>query len=98
VVKGGDEACLTCHVEKRGPFVYEHDIVTGSGAEACLTCHQAHGSPHPKLQKMRGRGLCLQCHTDIAQDDVHRRLSGDCWRSGCHPAFHGSNRSRSFLG
>lgn len=98
VVKTGDDTCLTCHVEKQGPFVYEHDMVTASGAEACLTCHQGHGSPQPKLQKMFGRGLCLQCHTDMALDETHRRLDGACWRSGCHRAIHGSNRSRTFLG
>lgn len=96
-VKTGDDTCLTCHVEKRGPFVYEHDMATGSGAEACLTCHQGHGSPHPKLQKMLGRGLCLQCHTDIALDSNHRPRGGDCWRSGCHAEFHGSNHNRLFL-
>jgi len=96
-VKTDDDLCLTCHLEKRGPFVYEHDVATGTATDECLSCHQGHGSPHPKLQKMFGRGLCLQCHTDIATDTAHRPRGGNCWRSGCHSRLHGSNRSRLFF-
>ena len=35
------ETCTRCHVEKRGPFVYEHASVK---VEGCTYCHSPHGS------------------------------------------------------
>jgi len=40
----GELACLTCHADKRGPFVFDH--VTGTAGD-CLSCHQPHGSNNP---------------------------------------------------
>lgn len=92
------DTCLQCHQDKRGPFVFEHDPVKSGGVgEACLECHRPHGSPNRDLETMVSRGLCLQCHTDIAQDPKHRARGGDCWRSNCHVAVHGSNHSRTLL-
>ena len=42
-------------------------------------------------------GLCVQCHVDIQQDPAHIARGGDCWRSGCHVAIHGSNHSSLFF-
>ena len=39
------ETCLTCHTEKRGPFLWEHAPVR----ENCAICHDPHGSNHDKL-------------------------------------------------
>ena len=41
-----EEACLKCHVDKRGPFVFEHAPVR---IEGCETCHIPHGSMNAKL-------------------------------------------------
>jgi predicted CXXCH cytochrome family protein len=90
-----DDRCVPCHTDKRGPFVFEHDMATT--ADGCLTCHQAHGSPNNKLLKLNGRGLCLQCHSDIALDPAHLSRPGNCWRAGCHADIHGSQESRVFL-
>jgi predicted CXXCH cytochrome family protein len=88
------DTCLQCHQQIRGPFVYEHDPVKAGGiGEDCLECHRPHGSPNRNLLTTFSRGLCVQCHTDIQQDPAHRARGGDCWRSGCHVAVHGSNHS-----
>jgi predicted CXXCH cytochrome family protein len=96
----GWETCTSCHVDKHGPFVFEHAAVR---VEGCAVCHDAHGSVSRFMLKRReSRFLCLQCHGDTHGDQVsvpHGRLSfqtrGDCTR--CHVAIHGSNFSRDFL-
>ncbi len=96
------ETCVKCHVEKRGPFLYEHAVVR---VEGCVACHTPHGSVNNFLVKRREiRLLCLQCHTVVhttpeisglhGQANVpHGRggyqASGPCTR--CHVAVHGSN-------
>jgi predicted CXXCH cytochrome family protein len=93
------ETCVKCHVEKRGPYLYEHPAVRVSG---CVICHNPHGSTNRMLLVRReGRALCLQCHTGFhAQAGVpHSRLgfqaSGECTR--CHVTVHGSNFDSNFL-
>jgi predicted CXXCH cytochrome family protein len=95
----GSETCVQCHVEKRGPFVYEHPAAK---VEGCVSCHEPHGSSNRMLLVRReGRQLCLQCHTGYhAQAQVpHSRLgfqtSGECIR--CHVTVHGSNLNVDFL-
>jgi DmsE family decaheme c-type cytochrome len=97
--KPASETCVNCHVEKRGPFVYEHPAVK---IEGCVSCHNPHGSTNRMLLVRReGRQLCLQCHTGFhAQTAVpHSRLgfqtSGECGR--CHVTVHGSNFDPFFL-
>ena len=93
------EACVTCHVEKRGPFVFEHPA---SRVEGCVACHTPHGSVNNfMLVRRQGKLLCLQCHTGFhSQAGVpHGRLgfqtSGECTR--CHVSVHGSNFDVNFL-
>ena len=94
----GTEACFTCHVEKRGPFVYEHASVL---VEGCTACHTPHGSINLHLLKRRQeRQLCLECHTAPQAINVpHPRLgfqtTGECTR--CHIEIHGSNYQPQFL-
>jgi predicted CXXCH cytochrome family protein len=93
------ETCVKCHVEKRGPYVYEHAAVR---VEGCVVCHNPHGSTNRMLLMRReGRQLCLQCHTGFhTQAGVpHGRLgfqtSGECTR--CHVTIHGSELDANFL-
>ena len=54
-----NDTCYTCHAEKRGPFVHEHQPVT----EDCSTCHNPHGSTIQAMLKSRPPMLCQECHT-----------------------------------
>ena len=97
--KPGQETCINCHVEKRGPYVYQHPAVS---IEGCVTCHNPHGSTNRMLLVRReGRQLCLQCHTGFHNQAAvpHSRLgfqtSGECVR--CHVTIHGSNLDINFL-
>jgi DmsE family decaheme c-type cytochrome len=54
-----NETCYTCHMEKRGPFVHNHEPVM----EDCATCHNPHGTTAESLLKARVPFLCHQCHT-----------------------------------
>jgi len=96
--QSGWESCVQCHVEKRGPFVFEHSAVK---VEGCTICHTPHGSVNRMLMTRREeRFLCLQCHVDpFAANVPHSRLSyqtrGDCTR--CHANIHGSNFDANFL-
>jgi len=102
LVSPGWETCTTCHLDKHGPFLFEHAAVR---VEGCAICHSPHGAVSRFMLKRReSRFLCLQCHGDphAAGDQVsvpHSRLGfqtrGDCTR--CHVAIHGSNFSRVFL-
>jgi len=92
------EACVACHLEKRGPFVFEH---AAAKVEGCTMCHNPHGSvTRHLLVRREARFLCLECHVDpFAANVPHGRLTwatrGDCVR--CHVNIHGSNASEYFL-
>ncbi|MFN9029744.1 MAG: DmsE family decaheme c-type cytochrome [Betaproteobacteria bacterium] len=58
--------CFTCHAEKRGPFVYQHQPVT----EDCSICHNPHGSTVSGMLKVRAPMLCNQCHTPHVSSNV----------------------------
>jgi predicted CXXCH cytochrome family protein len=88
------DACVTCHTEKAGPFVFEHDPVAGFTGDGCKECHRPHGSNNPSMLNSVSRGLCAQCHTDKLA--VHYP-GQTCWTAGCHVASHGSNTSPHFL-
>jgi len=49
-------ACLECHTDKQGPFVYEHGSVL---VEGCTSCHEPHGSVNRHQLKFQKVGeLC----------------------------------------
>jgi DmsE family decaheme c-type cytochrome len=104
LTREGELACLTCHADLRGPFVFDH--VTGSAGN-CLSCHEAHGSNNPKmLQWARVDQLCLSCHSQTGgprtpgkQPPSFHDLTLPRYRNctTCHVAIHGSNLSETFL-
>ena len=53
------DTCYQCHMEKRGPFVHNHQPVT----EDCTLCHNPHGTVAENMLKARVPFLCHQCHT-----------------------------------
>jgi len=98
---GENEACFSCHQERRGPFVFEHDAVR----DGCQTCHNPHGSINDKLLVAGQSITCLRCHweqafsTSSADIGAHAH-SGHSIGTGqdcidCHTAVHGSNIWRS---
>ena len=104
-----DQPCLKCHVEKRGPFIFEHQ--TGE-VEGCISCHVPHGSTNAKLlTKPAVTQLCLECHTGngdfgnrsnrgITYPDhaTHSMIDPHYQRcTSCHVAIHGSNVHYRFL-
>jgi DmsE family decaheme c-type cytochrome len=102
---GNEEPCLKCHVDKRGPFVYEHEPVR---VEGCETCHNPHGSMNSKLlRRPVVFTLCLECHNgggtgtrnqgvniQSAQHDVLSPKYQRC--TTCHVRIHGSNSDQYF--
>ena len=54
-----NDTCYTCHMEKRGPFVHNHDPVQ----EDCTICHNPHGTVTENMLKTRAPFLCHECHT-----------------------------------
>ena len=56
LTRAGELPCLSCHAEKRGPFVFEHPTgLTATPRRTARRCHEPHGSSNPK-QLMRARG------------------------------------------
>jgi DmsE family decaheme c-type cytochrome len=94
----GDAVCFKCHVDKRGPFVYEHVPVK---TEGCASCHTPHGSTNPRLLKvMPVNMLCLQCHSFPGQGPAgptHNQSTKYQACTMCHAQIHGSNFSNVFF-
>jgi DmsE family decaheme c-type cytochrome len=86
--------CTKCHMEKRGPFIYEHAAVKGEG---CLACHTPHGSQNARLLNVPSINvLCAQCHSTVATSAIHNPTllsqSSDVTPCiDCHTMIHGSN-------
>lgn len=102
-----EQACLQCHADKRGPFVYEHGAVRVDG---CETCHSPHGSTNAKMVRRPAVfTLCLECHNGRGNsgrqaDGVQRQSSShnmadpryqNC--TTCHVRIHGSNADQKYL-
>lgn len=97
------DTCYICHMEKRGPFLHNHEPVN----EDCSNCHNPHGTTAESMLKMRAPFLCHNCHTPhgATQPQLAGRgptLGITSWNSGstitqgraclnCHTQIHGSN-------
>jgi DmsE family decaheme c-type cytochrome len=91
-----NEACASCHAEKRGPYLFEHAGING---DSCATCHDPHGSSNDRMLVTKLPFLCQRCHAHtrhpgtiydnkVAQTS-NRLYSRSCVT--CHSAIHGSN-------
>jgi DmsE family decaheme c-type cytochrome len=104
---GGEQACLRCHTDKRGPFAYEHAAIRVDG---CQSCHVPHGGPNARLLKRPVVfTLCLECHTGAGSfgrnaDGITRQTGShnltdpryqNC--TTCHVRIHGSNLDQRFF-
>jgi DmsE family decaheme c-type cytochrome len=98
--------CLSCHTEKRGPFVFAHGAVEIGD---CTTCHEPHGSSNPnQLRRSTVKQVCMECHSPAAssaagslgsQPPSFHNLSLPRYQNctSCHVAVHGSNRDPQLL-
>lgn len=88
------EACLKCHTDKGGPFLYEHGA---SRIEGCTACHEVHGSPNRRLLTFQSiSDLCFSCHA--LTPSWHSRFTSEGTNcTVCHSTIHGSNLSKIFL-
>ena len=93
-----DEACASCHAEKRGPYLWEHAPV----ANACVTCHDPHGSNNERMLAAKVPFLCQRCHVTsrhppTVYDGFVRGNSTSANKIVgrgcvvCHAQIHGSN-------
>jgi DmsE family decaheme c-type cytochrome len=93
---GADAACIKCHSDKQGPFVFEHAPLK---VEGCAICHSPHGSSNPRLLKRNNvNQLCLECHSNAHEigapntPSFHNQATArfqNC--TTCHAKIHGSN-------
>jgi DmsE family decaheme c-type cytochrome len=96
-----DAICFTCHADKQGPFVFEHDPVK---TEGCLSCHVPHGGPNQHMLRLPTVNLlCLQCHTNSvvsaapSTPSFHNQSAQFQACTLCHTQIHGSNFDRFFF-
>ena len=93
-------ACLKCHTEMAGPWVYEHKAIKQAG---CVACHIPHGGNNPKLlTEAKVNTICLQCHLPSAfseEPEVTAAHSPASTRTctECHVAIHGANHENRFV-
>ena len=93
-----DEACVTCHADRRGPYLWEHAPV----AESCTTCHDPHGSNNERMLVAKTPFLCQRCHVTsrhpptvydafVLQNssNANKVFGRSC--VVCHQQIHGSN-------
>ncbi|WP_292932630.1 DmsE family decaheme c-type cytochrome [Noviherbaspirillum sp.] len=81
--------CYTCHMEKRGPFIRNHQ----PAQEDCTICHNPHGSTMPNLLKARPPFLCQQCHEPATHQGRIATLTG----SNANPAQAANTLARGCL-
>jgi len=82
------ETCTVCHMEKQGPFAFEHGDLT----ENCMNCHTPHGSVNNHLLNASMPFLCLQCHTGHLAENtpgVKQLFTNRC--TDCHSQIHGTD-------
>ncbi len=100
------DLCVSCHADKRGPWIHEHPPVM----ENCATCHTPHGSAHKGLLAQKPPALCADCHPgghthgiydgrgtlpNVLPSNIRFEGSGCV---GCHRQIHGSNAPASAYG
>lgn len=91
-----NESCVSCHSEKRGPFLFEH----AAGRESCVSCHDPHGSSNERMLVAKLPMLCQRCHIGTRHPSTiydgaalaarsNRLIGRGCVQ--CHSNIHGSN-------
>ena len=84
------DTCVQCHVEKEGPFVFEH----ADNNEDCRACHSPHGSVNNNLLNVQVPFLCLQCHAGHRTDAAALAENKQAFYTrctDCHTQMHGTD-------
>jgi DmsE family decaheme c-type cytochrome len=100
-----DAVCITCHTDKQGPFVFEHEPVK---IEGCASCHIPHGGANVHMLRVSNVNLlCLQCHTNSLMNakagsapgtpSFHSQQTFFKSCTLCHVQIHGSNFDPTFF-
>ena len=100
-----DAVCFTCHIDKQGPFVFEHAPVK---IEGCQSCHLPHGGANAHMLRVSNMNLlCLQCHTNALPNaktgaaggtpSFHSQETFFKACTVCHIQIHGSNFDQTFF-
>jgi DmsE family decaheme c-type cytochrome len=100
-----DAVCFTCHTDKQGPFVFEHEPVK---IEGCASCHIPHGGANVHMLRVSNVNLlCLQCHTNSLMNaktgnapgtpSFHSQQTFFKSCTLCHIQVHGSNFDPTFF-
>ena len=95
--------CYTCHAEKRGPFVHNHQPVSDN----CSNCHNPHGTTAESMLIARQPFLCQSCHGAVShpgnvpgvRENLPKAISANIGPGvaqgrgcmNCHANIHGSN-------
>ena len=82
------DTCTRCHMDKQGPFAFEHGDVT----ENCSNCHTPHGSVNNSLLSSAMPFLCLQCHGGHTLSNTagsKQLFVNRC--TDCHSQVHGTD-------
>jgi DmsE family decaheme c-type cytochrome len=89
------ESCVSCHADKRGPFLWEH----APSRDGCATCHDPHGSSNDRMLISKPPSLCQRCHIATRHPSTIydaglvatsvRVFARSCVT--CHSTIHGSN-------
>ena len=91
IAEDGKDACLTCHIEKRGQIMKSAHMPVKEGKVDCGSCHNPHGSYGPKLLNTATvNETCYQCHAEKRGPFLweHAPVRENC--ANCHDS-HGSN-------
>jgi DmsE family decaheme c-type cytochrome len=99
---GVNATCYTCHMEKRGPFIRNHQPVT----ENCAICHNPHGTTNRAMLRQRLPFLCQQCHEASShQGNIASRTATSTGANtlgrgceNCHTQIHGTNNPANDAG
>ena len=89
------DSCVSCHADKRGPYLWEH----APSRDGCVTCHDPHGSANDRMLVSKPPALCQRCHVATRHPSTIydagavgtsvRVYARSCVT--CHSAIHGSN-------
>jgi DmsE family decaheme c-type cytochrome len=90
------DLCVSCHTEKRGPYLWDHAPVR----EGCNNCHDPHGSNNERMLVAKPPVLCQKCHIGTRHPSTiydgtqlaarsNRLIGRGC--VNCHSQIHGSN-------